>query len=122
MYQAEARGEHIDVMPEMPAIRNPEECTIQMLDSLEAEYRRCDLYYNYTRLFLENPDRLLDEIQRRKDLISQGLCIFCPHSACSRKPAGPANGSCRGTGPTDSATAVTGNSTPSVARDDSGWI
>ena len=40
---------------------------------LEAEYRRCDLYYNYVRLFLEDPDRLLEEIQRRKDLISQGI-------------------------------------------------
>ncbi len=73
MYQAEARGEHIDVIPEMPLIRDPEDCTIQMLDMLEADYRRCDLYYNYTRLFLENPDRTLDEIQRRKDLISQGI-------------------------------------------------
>ncbi|MBQ1365766.1 MAG: hypothetical protein IIY60_08135, partial [Clostridia bacterium] len=26
---------------------------IRMLDSLEADYRRCDLYYNYARLFLE---------------------------------------------------------------------
>ena len=73
MYQAEARHEHIDVMPEMPEIRDPEECTVPMLDFLEADYRRCDLYYNYVRLFLPDPDRLLDEIQRRKDLISQGI-------------------------------------------------
>ena len=73
MYQAEARREHIDVLPEMPAIRVPEDCTVQMLDMLEADYRRCDLYYNYTRLFLEDPDWILDEIQRRKDLISQGI-------------------------------------------------
>ena len=44
-----------------------------MLDTLEADYRRCDLYYIYTRLFLEDPDPLLQEIQRRKDLISQGI-------------------------------------------------
>ena len=88
MYQAEARGEHIDVMPEMPAIRNPEECTIQMLDSLEAEYRRCDLYYNYTRLFLENPDRLLDEIQRRKDLISQGIVHILSTQRLQQKTCG----------------------------------
>ena len=44
-----------------------------MLDMLEADYRRCDLYYNYVRLFLDQPDRLLDEIQRRKDLISGGI-------------------------------------------------
>ena len=31
------------------------------------------LYYNYTRLFLEDPEPLLQEIQRRKDLISQGI-------------------------------------------------
>ena len=73
MYHAECRGEHIDVMPEMPEIVEPESCTIRMLDGLEADYRRCDLYYNYTRLFLPEPDNLLSEIQRRKDLISQGI-------------------------------------------------
>ena len=73
MYHAECRGEHIDVMPEMPEILEPESCTIRMLDGLEENYRRCDLYYNYVRLFLEEPDRLLAEIQRRKDLISQGI-------------------------------------------------
>ena len=73
MYHAECRGEHIDVMPEMPEIMEPESCAIRMLDELEADYRRCDLYYNYTRLFLPEPDNLLAEIQRRKDLISQGI-------------------------------------------------
>ena len=73
MYHAECRGEHIDVMPEMPEIIEPESCTIRMLDEMEADYRRCDLYYNYTRLFLPEPDNLLAEIQRRKDLISQGI-------------------------------------------------
>ena len=73
MYHAECRQEHIDVMPEMPEQIEPESCTIRMLDALEADYRRCDLYYNYTRLFLEEPDGLLAEIQRRKDLISQGI-------------------------------------------------
>jgi len=73
MYHAECRGEHIDVMPEMPEILEPESCTIRMLDEMEADYRRCDLYYNYTRLFLPEPDKLMAEIQRRKDLISQGI-------------------------------------------------
>ncbi len=73
MYHAECKGEHIDVLPEMPEIVEPESCTIRMLDELEADYRRCDLYYNYTRLFLPEPDKLLAEIQRRKDLISQGI-------------------------------------------------
>ena len=73
MYHAECRGEHVPVLPELPEMQDPESCTIRMLDSLEADYRRCDLYYNYTRLFLENPDALLTEIQRRKDLISQGI-------------------------------------------------
>ena len=73
MYHAECRGEHVDVLPEMPEILEPESCTIRMLDALEADYRRCDLYYNYTRLFLPEPDNLLAEIQRRKDLISQGI-------------------------------------------------
>lgn len=73
MYQAECAGRHIDAMAEMPEIRDPEECGIQHLDGLEADYRRCDLYYNYVRLFTENPDPVLDEIQRRKELISAGI-------------------------------------------------
>ncbi len=73
MYQAECTGRHIDAMAEMPEIRDPEECGIQHLDGLEADYRRCDLYYNYVRLFTENPDPVLDEIQRRKELISAGI-------------------------------------------------
>ncbi len=73
MYHAECRGEHLEVMPEMPEILEPESCTIRMLDMLEADYRRCDLYYNYTRLFLPEPEEQMAEIQRRKDLISQGI-------------------------------------------------
>ena len=73
MYHAECRQQHIDVLPELPEMQDPESCTIRMLDGLEADYRRCDLYYNYVRLFLEEPDNLMAEIQRRKDLISQGI-------------------------------------------------
>ena len=73
MYHAECHGTHISVLPELPEMQDPESCTVRMLDTLEAGYRRCDLYYNYTRLFLEDPDPLLQEIQRRKDLISQGI-------------------------------------------------
>ena len=73
MYHAESQGEHIEVLTQIPRLLDPEECTVQMLDGLEADYRRCDLYYNYTRLFLEEPDYILEEIQRRKDLISQGI-------------------------------------------------
>ena len=73
MYHSECRGEHTPVLPELPEIRDPDACDIRELDTLEADYRRCDLYYNYARLFLEDPDPLLAEIQRRKDLISQGI-------------------------------------------------
>ena len=73
MYHAEAHQEHIEVLLEIPGLLNPEDCGIDMLDGLEADYRRCDLYYNYTRLFLPEPDEILEEIQRRKDLISQGI-------------------------------------------------
>ena len=73
MYHAESHQEHIDVLLEIPGLLNPEDCGIDMLDGLEADYRRCDLYYNYARLFLEEPEPILDEIQRRKDLISQGI-------------------------------------------------
>lgn len=73
MYHAECAHEHVEVIPEIPELLDPEDCTIQMLDGLEADYRRCDLYYNYARLFLEEPEDVLDEIQRRKSLISGGI-------------------------------------------------
>ena len=73
MYQAECRHEHAPVLEELPESLVPEDCTVPMLDGLEADYRRCDLYYNYARLFLEEPEEILAEIQRRKDLISQGI-------------------------------------------------
>ena len=44
-----------------------------MLDGLEEDYTLCDLYYNYARRFLENPEKILEEIQLRKDLISSGI-------------------------------------------------
>ena len=73
MYHAECARTHIDVISQLPDYLNPEDCTVEMLDGLEENYRRCDLYYNYARLFLDEPDRILDEIQRRKYLISQGI-------------------------------------------------
>ena len=73
MYHLECQKQHLDVLTDLPDLLDPESCTIRMLDGLEADYRRCDLYYNYTRLFLPDPDALLEEIQRRKDLISQGI-------------------------------------------------
>ena len=73
MYQAERAHEHVEVLAEVPWLADPEGCTMQMLDGLEADYRRCDLYYNYARLFLEEPEAVLEEIQRRKSLISQGI-------------------------------------------------
>ncbi len=73
MYHAECRGEHAPVLSEIPSPPDPEDCTVSMLDGLEADYRRCDLYYNYARLFLPDPDPVLDEIQRRKDVISEGI-------------------------------------------------
>ncbi len=73
MYRAESRHEHAEVLSAVPDLLDPEACTTDMLDGLEADYRLCDLYYNYTRLFLPEPDDLLREIQRRKDLISQAI-------------------------------------------------
>ena len=73
MYRAECGGAHIDVIPELPEPPEPEDCTVALLDGLEADYRRCDLYYNYARLFLEEPDDVLEEIQRRKGVISEGI-------------------------------------------------
>ena len=73
LYQAEVRGEHVDVVPRLPDYIDPEVCVVEMLDALEADYRRCDLYYNYARLFLEEPEAVLETIQRRKSLISGGI-------------------------------------------------
>jgi len=73
MYRAECDHAHIDVVAELPQPPDPDYCTTAMLDGLEADYRRCDLYYNYARLFLEAPDGVLEEIQRRKELISEGI-------------------------------------------------
>lgn len=73
MYRAECNREHIEVEKELPWPPEPEDCTTAMLDGLEADYRCCDLYYNYARLFMEEPDDLLEEIQRRKGLISEGI-------------------------------------------------
>ncbi|MBQ3423911.1 MAG: hypothetical protein IJH38_01775 [Clostridia bacterium] len=73
MYHAECAGEHVEVLSELPEPVDPELCTIPMLDGLEADYRRCDLYYNYARLFLAQPEDTLEEIQQRKSLISQGI-------------------------------------------------
>ena len=73
MYHAECAGEHVDVISQIPPMLDPDECASEMLDGLEADYRRCDLYYNYARLFIEDSDRVLEEIQRRKYLISQGI-------------------------------------------------
>ena len=73
MYRAESHREHIDVLEALPAMIDPEACRTGMLDGLEADYRRCDLYYNYARLFLDEPDGILQEIQQRKNLISRGI-------------------------------------------------
>ena len=73
MYQAECRGEHIDVLSEIPEPPEPETCVVEMLDQLEAAYRKCDLYYNYARLFLNSPDETMMEIQYVKGQISQGI-------------------------------------------------
>ncbi|MBR4501022.1 MAG: helicase [Clostridia bacterium] len=73
MYRAECEGEHLDAKELLPEPVDPESCVTAELDGLEADYRRCDLMYNYVRLFLPFPDEILQEIQRRKDLISQGI-------------------------------------------------
>ena len=73
MYHAEASGSHYNVMAVLPEYRDPDACRITMLDGLEEDYTLCDLYYNYARRFLENPEKILEEIQLRKDLISSGI-------------------------------------------------
>ncbi len=93
MYHYEASGKHIDVMGCLPEQIDPDVCSIHQLTNLEEDYRLCDLYYNYTRVFLPEHTDILDEIQRRKDLISQGIihilstqklpqrkCRICKHT------------------------------------------
>ena len=73
MYHAESTRRHYDVMSVLPDLIDPESCTVARLDCLEADYRLCDLCYNYARRFLEDSDSLLQTIQQRKDLISSGI-------------------------------------------------
>ena len=73
MYHAESARRRYDVEAVLPELRDPESCTVAMLDRLEGDYRLCDLCYNYARRFLENATELLTEIQQRKDLISSGI-------------------------------------------------
>ena len=73
MYHAEAVHDHYNVIAVLPEYIDPESCRISMLDRLEEDYTLCDLYYNYARRFLENPEKILEEIQLRKDLISSGI-------------------------------------------------
>ena len=73
MYHEESQHRHYEVARMLPAFVDPEQCTVRMLDRLEADYRLCDLYYNYVRRFLEEPQELLRDIQQRKDLISSGI-------------------------------------------------
>ena len=73
MYHAESAGRRYGVEAVLPEYRDPESCTVAMLDRLEADYRLCDLCYNYARRFLNGADGLLTGIQQRKDLISSGI-------------------------------------------------
>ena len=73
MYHAESLHQRYDVMAELPALLDPEQCTVAMLDRLEGDYRLCDLLYNYARRFLPDPEETLAVIQQRKDLISSGI-------------------------------------------------
>ena len=73
LYRQTAAGETADLPAMLPVIRDPEACSVSDLDSLEEEYRICDLLYNHARLFSDNPAPILEEIQRRKDLISDGI-------------------------------------------------
>ena len=116
MYHAECARGHVDVLAEMPQYPDPEGCEIGDLDGLEEDYRRCDLYYNYARLFLGAPEALMEEIQRRKSVISRSIIRIlstrrlrqktCPEcnrvlpwnwpyrlcDACHRRQTGPARG------------------------------
>ena len=73
LYHAEAEGTHIDVTLLLPDYQDPDQCTVSMLSQLEEEYRLCDLYYNYARRFLDDPEKVLTAITLRKDLISSGI-------------------------------------------------
>ncbi len=73
LYHAETQRRHVDVMGLLPDYVDPEQCTVAMLERLERDYRRCDLYYNYARRFYKEPEETLTAIQQRKDLISSGI-------------------------------------------------
>ena len=90
MYHAECLHRHYDVEAVLPDLLDPETCTVNMLDRLEADYRLCDLCYNYARRFLEEPEDLLRTIQQRKDLISSGII----HVLSTQKLQGRRCGNC----------------------------
>ncbi|MBQ8162141.1 MAG: hypothetical protein IJ083_15550 [Clostridia bacterium] len=76
MAQSEIRGKHLPVERLLPDPPEVESCDIRMLDSLEQQYRVCDLIYNYARRFLapeSEDDTLLMAIEYVKEKISGGI-------------------------------------------------
>lgn len=73
MYYAEERGKHLPVLERLPAAVDPKTVTERELDSMEQQYRICDLFANYIRLFMHKRDDLRSIIEERKALLSKAI-------------------------------------------------
>ena len=73
MYLLEEDAIHMDVLSRLPEPIDPQNVSERQLDTLEHEYRICDLFANYVRLFLRKEDALRATIDHRKSLLSEGI-------------------------------------------------
>ena len=73
MYILEERGKHLNVLEQLPAPVEPKLVNERDLDHLEHDYRICDLFANYARLFLRNREDIRTVIDERKSLLSKAI-------------------------------------------------
>ena len=73
MYLLEERGKHLNVLERLPEPVDPKDLNARDLDRLEHEYRECDLFANYARLFLRSREDIRAVIEERKSLLSKAI-------------------------------------------------
>ena len=73
MVRCEYKGKHFDVLRSLPEIPDADKCRMKNLDTLEFNYRLCDLLYNYVRHFLPEESDLFNAMNQCKYRISSGI-------------------------------------------------
>ncbi|MBO5535695.1 MAG: hypothetical protein J6B53_09895 [Clostridia bacterium] len=73
MVRCEYKGKHFDVLKTLPEIPDADKCRMKNLDTLEFNYRLCDLLYNYVRHFLPEESDLFNAMNQCKYRISSGI-------------------------------------------------